>query len=183
MRGAITEFPGYAQYATTELLTAYAEGPARMRHVLGGLSEEELRARPRGPDAWSAHDIAIHSCDSEIQGVYRMRKVLSEAGPPLPGYDQDAWATRYLHEDAGGRNRALDLLEHLRRATLPLLQRATPEDWSRWGTHPEYGRVTLRNLLELYADHTERHISQILAIRRLLGRGLDFPLLLPERLY
>jgi hypothetical protein len=43
--------------------------------------------------------------------------------------------------------------------------------------------VTLRNLLELYADHSERHVAQIVERRERLGVPVDLAPLLAERLY
>jgi hypothetical protein len=154
--------------------------------VIDGLSEEELRTRARGQRTWSAHEIVLHTADSEIQGAYRIRKVFSQSGADLPGYDEGGWAIEldYQSSPATAREAALDLLRELRRFVLPLFLSATPRDWSeRFGNHPQYGATTLHNLLELYADHTERHIAQIVHIRELLRRPLEFPLLLPERLY
>ena len=185
MRGAVVSFPDYTFYSTTQLLVAYADGPSRMRSAIEGLSEEELRARSRGPDRWSIHEIILHCADSEVQGTFRIRKVWSEPGSLLPFYDQDIWIREidYMSEGSDARDRALKLLALLREQTLPLLRRATAEDWAKTGTHYEYGLITLRNLLELYADHTERHTEQILEGRRLLGRALTLGSLLPRRLY
>ena len=186
MLGTSAVFPSYAQYSNAQLLEAFERGPERLRAIIEGLTEDELRTRARGPARWSAHEIVIHAADSELQGVYRMRKIWAQPGCALPGYDQDAWAREhdYLHlASAEERSNALDLLGALRRSVLPLLRRARGADWERWGEHPDYGRVTLRNLLELYADHTERHAAQIIEIRTLLGKPLAFELLLPERLY
>jgi len=186
MRGVKIGFPAYEIYDTSRLIDAYAAGPARIGAALDGLTEDELRRRARGPAKWSAHEIAIHVCDSELQGVFRMRKIWAESGADLPGYDQDSWAREldYLGRDgAADRERALGLFAQLRTCGLTLLHRAGGSEWKRWGTHPDYGRVTLRNMLELYADHSERHVEQILAIRELLGKSLEMPSLLPQRLY
>ena len=186
MLGTSAVFPPYAQYSNEQLLDAFEQGEARLRRVIAGLTEEELRTRARGPARWSAHEIVIHAADSELQGVYRMRKIWAQPGCPLPGYDQDAWAREHDYLRLGSaaeRANALDLLGALRRSVLPLLRRAQGADWERWGEHPEYGKVTLRNLLELYADHTERHAAQILEIRAILGKPVKFEMLLAERLY
>jgi hypothetical protein len=45
------------------------------------------------------------------------------------------------------------------------------------------GEVTLRQLLELYADHSERHLDQIQAVRIALSKPTALPELLPNRLY
>lgn len=185
MARTVATFPDYSFYTTEQLLSAFAAGPARMRRALGGLTEEELRARPRGPAKWSIHEIVIHTADSELQGAFRIRKVWAEPASQLPFYDQEAWvsAIGYRRLDAAARERALHLLADLREHTLPLFRQAAAEDWAKWGTHYEYGPVTLRNLLELYADHVERHVEQILESRALLRRPLAMESLLPRRLY
>ena len=185
MRGAALSFPDYTFYSVDQLLVAYAEGARRMRSAIEGLSEHELRARSRGADRWSIHEIILHCADSEVQGTLRIRKVWSEPASLLSWYDQDVWIREidYMSEGNHAVERALQLLALLREHTLPLFERATAEDWAKSGTHPEYGPITLRNLLELYADHTERHIEQILEGRRLLGRTLTLKSLLPRRLY
>lgn len=185
MLGAVA-FPPYGQYSTVQLIDAFRQGPARMLASLDGLSEAELRTRARGPERWSAHEIVLHTADSEIQGVYRIRKIWAQSGAELPSYDQDAWAREHDYHarvTSSERDNALQLLTCLRLSTVPTFERAAGPDWDRWGVHPVYGKVTLRNMLELYADHIERHVAQILETRELLARPLRLPLLLPDRLY
>lgn len=178
-------FPSYSQYPTEQLLRAYSAGPAQLRAALSGLSEDELRAHPR-PGKWSIIEIARHLTDSEVVGAGRIRSAWAEPGSNFVGYNQDRWAVAHDYEatDRSGLDATLALFEALRRTTATLFQRATHDDWlHRWGMHPQHGPITLRNLLELYADHSERHVGQILALRALLRRPLDLPVLLPERLY
>jgi hypothetical protein len=185
MHNATVPFPDYSFYSTDNLLAAFSAGPARLRHAIEGLTESELRARPRGPNKWSIHEIVIHTAESEVQGTFRIRKVWSEPPQTLPVYDQDVWAKEidYQGQDRSVREGALHLLELLRQQTAPLFRRATDHDWAKWGTHPQFGRVTLRNLLELYADHVERHIDQVLDSRARLNRPLPMESLLSRRLY
>lgn len=186
MRGAATPFPGtYVEIPTTHLREVYRRGPERLRTALRGLTLEELRARPRPGGGWSALEIAVHVADSEVIGATRVRLVAAHPGSPLPGYDQDvlAQACGYQASTETELKNALDLFATLRRTTERLFERAAPGDWTRTGHHPEYGAVTLRNLLELYADHGERHVEQILEIRRLLDRPVHVPPVLATRLY
>ena len=187
MRGVTTSFPDYSCYTTAELIDAFAAGPTRYRQASAGLSEPELRARPRGPGRWSTQEIILHTADSELQGTFRIRKTWAQPEPEVlwPVHDQDQWSRNHCYQDQppAARERALMLLALLREHTLPLFQQAREEDWNKGGTHPEFGFMTLRNLLELYADHTERHVEQMLENRALLGRPLDLVPLLPRRLY
>lgn len=175
----------YRAMETGHLLDVYARGPERLHRALDGLSDDALRARPI-QGKWSVLEIAVHVADSEMVGAVRIRMVLAGPGEPvLPGYDQDRWSQRLGYRDVKAPHlaRALESFAALRAATLPLLAAASPDDWSAAGIHPGRGRLTLRNLLELYADHSERHIEQIVALRGRLGTPVELEALLPERLY
>jgi uncharacterized damage-inducible protein DinB len=185
MRGAVVSFPAtYAEHPTAHLIAIFGRAPERLRTVLGGLTLGELRARPR-PNKWSILEIAAHMADSELTGAFRFRFSFAQPGGALPFYDQDAWAEQlaYRSLDEAGLERTLRIFQLLRESAGSLLERLTADDWQRSGMHAEFGPVTLRNLLELYADHGERHIGQILTVRELLGKPLQYPLLLEERLY
>jgi hypothetical protein len=186
MRGTTTSFPTYTQYTHQQVLAAYQQAPTRIRQAIEGLDEATLRLRPRGEPTWSIQEIVMHVTDSEVQGAFRMRKAWSESGTALPGFNEALWTKELNHQQASAaeRNAALELFSALRVATYPLLAAASERDMDeRGGMHPEYGRLSVRNLLELYADHGERHLEQILAIRRLVGKEVHMPMLLPERLY
>ncbi len=185
MRETVTAFPSYDQYTTEQLLEAYKAAPARLRAVLANLSEDELHQHPR-PGKWSVVEIVIHMTDSELVGATRIRMSLAQPGTPFIGYNQDIWAEAldYQAYTSEEMNTVLDLFKRLRQTTYPLLAQTPAEAWQqRGGVHPEYGPITLRNLLELYADHGERHIGQILTLRQLMDRPLELPVLLPDRLY
>lgn len=180
-----TFFPAvYQGLPTAELLEAYVTGPARLRRALKGLSLDQLRARPR-PNKWTIMEIALHVTDSELMGAGRIRFALAEPGAPVIGYDQDRWAAALEYQSADLRSleRSLDLFTAIREVTTGLFRRAKPSHWDSTVSHPRYGAVTLRNLLELYADHSERHVGQIVDLRGLLDKPLDLPPLLQLRLY
>lgn len=187
-RGALTmtsSFPNiYEMIPTEELLRVFAEGPRRLREVLSGLEEAQLRSHPV-PRKWSILEIVLHLADSEIMGAARFRLALAEPEVAAPAYDQDRWSVGLSYDEAPyvAFVEALDLFTHLTRTTHRLLERAAPEAWQQWVRHGEWGRMTLRQLLDLYADHRERHIEQILERRALLGAPIEFPILLKRRLY
>lgn len=185
MYGTTTTFPTtYAAIPTANLIAAYAAGPARLRQALHGLVPEDMRQRPRAAK-WSILETALHVTDSDVVGAGRIRLALAQPGEAFYAYDQVRWVRTLGHQDAdrGALERALAVLDAVRAWTLPLLARATPAQWAHTAVHPEFGAVTLRNLLELYADHVERHVAQVLECRRLLLRPLTLPPILEPRLY
>ena len=173
----------YAQVNTGKLLEVFDQGPARLRNVLVDLTPEHLKAKPR-PGKWSIQEIVMHVADSEIMGAARIRQAYTQPASSFAVYDQDVWANHlgYQGQDNPTVQNALKLFESLRRTTSVIFHDARAEDWGKIGVHAEHGKITLRNLLELYADHSERHIEQILYIRSLLDKTLEFQLL-ERRLY
>lgn len=157
MSHPVIEFPEtYREIPLPRLLEAYREGPSRLRASLVGLSEEDLDAHPR-PGKWSIRENVVHVVDSELVGAVRFRMTYAEPASVLPFYDQDRWAAQLRYGAVGeaGIAEVLDLFSLLRRTTLPLLEAAAPEEWKRKGHHPGHGDLTLRQLLELYADHAD----------------------------
>ena len=185
MSSAVAPFPEtYAGIPTTTLIEAYASGPARLRAALAGLDIVAWTAKPR-PGKWSIREIALHVTDSELVGAGRIRLTRAQPGSGFFAYDENAWARVYDYQNASvaAVERSLALFEALRGYLLPVFEGATGTAWLHPAHHPERGEITLRNLLELYADHSERHIGQILENRRLLGLDLALPSMLETRLY
>lgn len=170
--------------STARLLEVYDAGPGRLRGVVEGLELEELRARPL-EGKWSILEIVLHTVDSEIVGLGRMRTALAEPGFPFHMYSQDRWTEALDHNAAGPREMeaGLTLLSALRASMSLKLRALEPDEWQRTGRHRELRVLTVRQLLELYADHVERHVTQILERRRLLDRPLEIEPLLPRPLY
>ncbi len=185
MIGQTLAFPEVlAHVPTAELVDVYAAGPARIRQSLVGLSSVQMQAHPR-TDKWSIGEVVLHLADAEILGAGRIRLALAQPGAPVTGYDQAIWATelRYDRRDQAAIATALQFFSALRDATTVLFREASRADWDKTVSHAEYGPLTVRQLLELYADHSERHIEQVLHMRQLLGTPVEIPILLATRLY
>ena len=99
---------------------------AALRMEVAGLSHEEL-TRPEAPGKWSVLEVVRHLADTEIVYGYRMRLILAEDSPAIPGYDQDAWAQnlRYREADLEGSLRELEVLRAGNLALLRTLDEAT----------------------------------------------------------
>jgi DinB superfamily len=178
-------FPqSYGAIPTGRLLEIYEAAPRRVGLALDGLDAAELGARVI-PGKWTIQEILCHVTDSETVAAIRFRQALAEPGARFPGYDQDRFAAAlaYAAFDAALVRDTLDLFARLRSISSRLLRRAAAAAWDNAGIHPEWGEMTLRQLLELYADHGERHLEQILERRASLGKPLAMERLLPVRLY
>ena len=137
------------------------------------------------PDKWSIWEIVFHLTDAEILGASRVRQAFTQSNKPLAYYNPDIWATemQYQNTNPESLEQQLQLLELLRITSLRIFKLATEADWYKTVIHSERGEVTLLNILQLYADHTERHLAQIIERRKLLAKPIDISLLFKDRLY
>jgi hypothetical protein len=182
---AVAGFPDlYREIPTERLFEAYTAAPRRFDLALDGLAEADLLARPR-PGKWSIQEIVCHVADSETCGALRFRLAIAQPGGALPSYDQDRFAAglAYAAFDRDLFERTRELFRNLREVSAGLLRAASPSAWERTSRHHQWGDVTLRQLLELYADHGERHLEQVLDRRAALGKNLSIGPMLPDRLY
>ncbi len=84
--------------------------------VLGGLLpwlirriaalDDTMLRRPEAPGKWSVIEVVQHLADSDLVFGYRLRMIVTEDHPVVPGYDQDAWARTFRYRDRATRHRA-----------------------------------------------------------------------------
>jgi hypothetical protein len=126
---------------------------------LRGIAEPLLR-RAEAPGKWSVIQVIQHLADSELVAGYRIRMMLSQDRPLLPGYDQDRWAGEFQYDQVP-LTVALNQLRGLRAANLLLWKRLTPQQLERVGIHSERGPESVRHLLQLMGAHDLVHRRQI----------------------
>ena len=131
--------------------------------VLTGVfgEEEDFIA---APGKWSIRQIVAHLADSEMVGAHRMRQVIAEDNPTLIAFDQDAW-TRNLDYARRKPKQSLETFRRVRAENHELLKGLPESAFERAGNHSENGPMTLRRLLEGYAQHAESHARQMTEIR------------------
>ena len=143
------------------LLTEFADGPRQVREALARVAPERLEVRPR-PRKWSAREIALHLCDTEISVAFRMKRALAEPGSAVLAFDQDRWVdTLAPYQDL---TLALSAFAALRAEMAAILRGLPAEAWERVSVHPAAGAVRLDEWLARFVEHTQRHIGQILAL-------------------
>lgn len=181
---AVRPSKGFDEFSNEFLLNVYAQGSERLKKAVTGLREDELSVFPF-KDKWSIKEIAFHILDAELIGSIRFRQTLTQSDKHFPSYNQDIWTKKleYQQREIYELQEALAMFKLLRASNTRLLQSANEHQWQLKGYHPEKGELSLRQLLEFYADHSERHIDQILARRRLFGNAVDLPVILNKRLY
>src|SRR4029453_7905340 len=122
------------------LIERYREGYGEVQRALEGIGPAELDARP-GSNTWSPRDIVHHLADSEMTSAIRRRRLIAEDAPLIVGYDQEEFARRLFYDrpiDA-----SLEAFKAARASTVEILERLTPEQWTRTGTHSETGTYSV----------------------------------------
>jgi len=140
------------------LIDRYKDGYRVVAAALAGATDTELDSRP-APGKWTAREVVHHLADSEMTSAIRLRLLLATDRPTINGYDQEEFARR-LHYDRPIAA-SLDAFKAARQTTGEILDRMTPADWLREGTHTESGRYTVERWLEIYAAHAHGHAEQI----------------------
>lgn len=135
--------------------------PATLRAMLDGLPPEWVHVS-EGPDTWSAYDIVGHLIHGErTDWIPRARIILAQgADRRFEPYDRFA-----QFRESKGRT-LTDLLNEfakLRRHNLEQLAawQLTGAQMALEGEHPEFGRVTLQQLLATWVVHDLGHVAQI----------------------
>jgi DinB family protein len=140
-----------------ELIARYRAGHQAVVDALHGIEEAELDRSASGE--WTPRQIAHHLADSEMTAAIRLRRLISEDEPLIPGYDEAEFA-RTLTRDRPIEP-SIEAMRWARESTAQILDRLTEREWQRTGTHSESGPYSVERWLEIYAAHPHDHAAQI----------------------
>lgn len=138
-----------------------ARTPATLRALLTDLDSPWVIAT-EGPETWSPYDIVGHMLHGErADWIPRARLILAQAeNRRFEPFDRLA----QFHESQGQSLAVLlDQFDAQRHANLNMLHTwsLTDAQLALQGEHPEFGLVTLRQLLATWVAHDLGHIAQI----------------------
>jgi hypothetical protein len=147
-----------------DLVRRYACGADELRRAVAGMTDSELHARPI-PDrpsvgSLSTHQVVCHLADAELLYADRIKRVLAEDRPTLPGMDPDLHVPRLAIRERRLEDE-LALVELVRRQMLAILRTLTAADFAREGIHTEAGPLTVEALLKRIVDHVPHHVKFI----------------------
>src|SRR5437588_8336663 len=143
----------------SELLERYRRGAEIVAVAITGAAGPELDFSP-APGQWTIRQIMAHLSDSEMVGAMRFRKIIAEDNPTLEAFDQDAWS-RNLDYSRRKTSQTLETFRRIRGENYELLKELPQHAFERQGIHSERGPLSLRQLLQGYAEHAESHAAQL----------------------
>ena len=147
-----------ASMELAEATTVLARTPAVLAALLTGLPPEMVH-RDDGPGTWSAYAIVGHLRHGDkTNWIARTRMILNHgADRAFEAFDREAM----LRQEPVAVEELLDDFQRSRTEGLGELASFGPLDLSRTGRHPEFGEVTLGQLLASWVAHDLTHVAQV----------------------
>jgi hypothetical protein len=155
-------------FSLERVITILERTPSVLRELLTGLDAEWLESN-EGGDSWNAWAIMGHFVFNEqTDWIPRARIILSGERAFEP-FDREG---HFRTCDGKSVDQMLTEFSTLRTASLQTLAEwnLQAEDLDRTGIHPEFGEITLRQLLATWAVHDLNHLHQL---GRVLGKQLE----------
>ena len=157
--------------AITEIADRLSQTPSTIRSLTAALPADATAFR-ESARAWTPFDVVCHVADGEVTDwMPRVRAIMSGDGR-FPPYDREGGFARYT---GWTMTAVVDEFERLRRRSVAelLASDITPADLSKTGVHPEFGSVTLQQLLATWVTHDHAHVAQLARILvRYYGRDV-----------
>ncbi|MES2307013.1 MAG: DinB family protein [Gemmatimonadota bacterium] len=135
--------------------------PATLRAMLIGLPAEWVNAT-EGPESWSPYDILGHLVHGEQTDWIPRAAIILAQGSDRRFTVFDRFA-QFRESEGKTTTDLLDEFDAHRKASLATLSgwQLTEAQLTLEGIHPEFGPVTLRQLLATWVAHDLGHIAQI----------------------
>jgi len=149
----------------TTLINDIKNLPSFLEFSIQDLDASQLET-PYRPGGWSVHQLVHHIADSHVNAYTRFKLGLTEDGPVIKPYNQEAWAdlsdTKKLPV-----NVSVTLLHALHARWAQILEDITESQWQRTVYHPERKiKISLWELLKSYSWHSRHHVAHINSLRK-----------------
>ncbi|MBD3297645.1 MAG: DinB family protein [candidate division Zixibacteria bacterium] len=158
------------KYNTDQVIAILSRTPATIRTLLSGLDDAWIYGN-LGEDTFSPYDVVGHLIHGERTDWIPRAQIILEHGEDksFEPFDRFAQQTASERQSIG---QLLDTFTELRAQNVAILKQLplTDNNLDKRGVHPEFGSVTLRELLSTWAVHDLNHIMQIV---RTMARQYD----------
>jgi hypothetical protein len=143
-----------------EAVAVLERTPAAVGALLAGLPEIFVRAT-EGEGTWSPYDVVGHLVHGErADWLERARHILSGDPRPFTPFDR---AAQFRESEGKSLGELLATFDELRERNVAELRSTSfgEGDLRRTGRHPDFGEVTLGQLLAAWVVHDLDHVAQI----------------------
>ncbi len=133
--------------------------PQKLRRAIAGLDDRKLDT-PYRPGGWTVRQVVHHIADSHLNSYTRFRLAVTENVPTIKTYNEADWAELPDAKTAPA-DLSLSLLDALHARWVLLLRSFGEAEFARKIRHPEWGEITLEQLLAQYEWHCRHHVAHI----------------------
>jgi hypothetical protein len=148
-------YHGYIAQVAGEQIGGYlAEQVQELEYLLKPLDDTAARAR-YAPGKWSVKEVLGHLTDAERIFSYRLLRVSRGDPTPLPGFDENAFATAGAF-DARPLASIIGEFSGVRLSTIALMDGLPPEAWARRG-QASGAFISSRALAYIIVGHVAHH--------------------------
>ncbi|MCG7409260.1 DinB family protein [Paenibacillus sp. ACRRX] len=144
-------------------MESYLSTYGKLKQAIEGLTDEELTWKA-APHQWSVTEVLAHLVDHSVIVSFRIREILSGSDVRLPFFSQDPWVAGQKANDGAAAD-ALQVFKALLEYHSLLLQRLTPDDWSKTGINWKDESISLATVIQAFITHVETHLAQIARIK------------------
>ena len=141
--------------------------PAALRGAVAGLSAEQLDT-PYRPGGWTVRQVVHHLPDSHLNAYVRFKLALTEEEPAIRTYEEALWAET-PEARSGPVAISLDLLAALHARWLAGIDGLPAAAFARRLRHPDWGILSIDELLAQYAWHGRHHLAHVTRLRERRG--------------
>lgn len=147
-------------FSLSSSISVLERTPLVLEQMLKDLPDEWIHNN-EGNDTWSTYEVVGHLIHGEkTDWIPRMEIILSDkADKHFVPFDRFAM----LNAETKNLTDLLEEFQTLRKKNLEILssKNLSEKDLHRKGIHPEFGEVTLRQMLATWVAHDLGHIAQI----------------------
>lgn len=140
------------------LIDVIEQLPAQLRAAVASLSDAQLDT-PYRKDGWTVRQVVHHVPDSHLNAYVRFKLALTEERPLIKTYEEARWAE--LPDSRTPIENSLALLDALHHRWVYLLRTLNEADYARELRHPEWGEISLGQMLRLYEWHCRHHLAHV----------------------
>lgn len=148
-------------------LSQLAEAPAKLRAAVAGLSDAQLDT-PYRAGGWTLRQVVHHLADAQVNWYIRPKLAVTEDLPVTKPYAEQLWA-ELPDGRTGSVEPSLQMYEGVTARWSRFYESLAPDDWSRRFTNPEWGTLTVEDVLRGMAWHSRHHTAHITECRKRMG--------------
>lgn len=163
-----------------EMIARYRMGSERFDKRVFQLSAEQVDQAflpDAGVGRWPIRVLLGHIADAELAFAHRARRAVSEESPVFALWDENAFidAGVYRHQRLPGHPSPMigghvAMIHTLRMWMAEWLDTLTDGHWERRGMHPEYGAISVRDIIAMSLWHLEHHARFMnMKVERFIG--------------